>query len=72
MVIDPNGDTFVTNPTTAGLFVVRAWREGDHFRARITYSSDVTCRTETEILTVHSDEVYQHMTTWLQEITSES
>jgi hypothetical protein len=64
---------FVITPP-AGVFLVPARREGDHFRARITYSPDVTSEPgrETEVLTAHADGVHQHLTTWLQQITSDS
>jgi hypothetical protein len=72
VVIDKRSCFVITPP--AGVFLVRAWREGDHFRARITYSPNVTREPgrETEVLTAHPDDVHQHLTTWLQEITSES
>jgi hypothetical protein len=74
VVIDKRSCFVITPPATEGVFLVRAWREGDHFPSRITYSSNVTYEPglETEVLTAHPDDVHQHLTAWLQEISPES
>lgn len=55
---------------TAAVFLVRAWRDNGHFRARITSSLDITAEppTQTEILIANPDEVSGHLAMWLSEI----
>ena len=64
----------VTRQPPAAIFLVRAWRDNGHFRARITSSVDVTAEppTQTEILIANPDEVSEHLAAWLSEIRAES
>lgn len=60
----------VTKQPTAAVFLVRAWRDGGQFRARITISTDITAEpsTQTEVLIADPDDVGRHLATWLSEI----
>ena len=69
MIIPPR----VTQQTPAAVFLVRAWRDDGHFRARITSSVDITAEppTQTETLIANPDEVSEHLAAWLREIQTE-
>jgi hypothetical protein len=64
----------VTRQPPAAIFLVRAWRDNGHFRARITSSVVVTAEppTQTETLIANPDEVSEHLAAWLSEIRAES
>jgi hypothetical protein len=58
-----------------GIFVVRAWFEGDEpedFRARITYSLDVTSGEEVMTTTYKPDDVSRHLELWLEALATDA
>lgn len=58
-------------PPSCGVFVARAWRENDDaFRAKITYSTDLSAehQAETEICVADPDDVRRQLDTWMLEI----
>jgi hypothetical protein len=56
--------------TRTQFFIVRAWREDEGFRARIIYTVDIESfpAKETEVVTADSNEVQQHLASWLAAI----
>lgn len=68
----PDHDGTVTRLPRAAAFLVRAWWEDGNFRARISYSTDVTSTTlETKVVTAEPETIYQHLAKWLREAAPE-
>jgi hypothetical protein len=54
----------------AAIFVVRAWYEGDQFRARVGYSDDVVSEPMMEFVTANPDEIINVLGNWLHQLDS--
>jgi hypothetical protein len=51
----------------AALFLARAWYENGEFRARVSYSTDISSETpHTEIVTANPAELWHHLAAWLE------
>jgi hypothetical protein len=66
----PNNDIEVTRQPRGALFLVRAWNEGDQFRARIWWSvgtlSDI--HPWTEAVTADPENVHRLLGVWIDEL----
>jgi hypothetical protein len=62
----------MTQRPGSAVFVVRAWWEGEQFRARLTYCVDIDAGPAAETTTVTADpaEVRRRLASWLDDVAS--
>jgi len=62
----------MTQRSSSAVFVARAWWEGDRFRARLTYCTDIDAGpgAETSIVTADAAEIRQLLASWLDAFTT--
>jgi len=51
----------------AALFLVRAWWEDGEFRARVTYSVEITSEVHQRTVTADAAEIHRILAVWLHE-----
>jgi hypothetical protein len=56
-------------PPSSGIFVVRVWFDGESFRARVQYTTDLAAGPMTESVTADPDDVRVAVDRWLRALT---